>query len=140
MSHTKPNVIKSFLPIFYVSKIFGCNLYTLPSPLNATNINASPTAIDVLFGVIQFALYVFIVFPFIKKWNSFDSVFNNAYATESGSSGLVVVVFIGQSLTYAVTVTNVIITFMDMRNSAIVRRILFSFTKFDEQVCEDVLT
>lgn len=134
MSHTRPNIIKSFLPIFYVSKFFGCNLYSLPSPLTATNIIKSPSAIDVLLCVIQFVLYVFIVFPFTKKWNSYDSVLNNDFASKTGSSGLVVIVFIGQSLTYALPFANLCIIFLDIRNSTIMRRILFAFVKFDEQV------
>lgn len=139
MSHTTPEIIKSFLPLFYVSKCFGCNLFSLPSPLTATNINTSLTAIDILLCLIQFAFYVFIVHPLSLKWNNYDAVFNNDFAAKSGSSGLVVIVFIGNILTYVLSFTNLFITIMDMRNSANTRRILLLFIEFDEQVIKKLL-
>lgn len=134
MSHTNPDIIKSFLPIFYISKIFGCNLYPLPSPLNAANMKASLTAIDILFCVFQFALYIFVIFPLTEKWSSYNSIFNEEFASNSGSSGLLVIVIIGRSLSDIIAFTNLLIIIMDMRNSAIFRKILLSFIKFDEKV------
>lgn len=134
MSTATPDIIKSFLPIFYISKLFGCSLYSLPRPLNATNTNTPLTAIDVLLCVIQFALYFFMIIPLSKKWDSYDSIFNNEYATQIGSSGLVIIVFIGKSLHYIVTVTNLFVIIMDMRNSAGIRRVMLSLIEFDKQV------
>lgn len=133
MPHTKA-IINSFLPIFYVSKLFGCNLYPLPCPLDATNLNAPITAIDVLCCVLQFSFYMFIVFPLTPKWNSYDSMFNNEFASKTGSPGLVVIIFIGQSIGNGIIFTNCLIMIMDMRNSATIRKILYSFIKFDEKV------
>lgn len=134
MSTAIADIIRSFLPIFFVSKIFGCNLYSLPRPLNATNVNTPLTAVDILVCACQFALYLFVIIPLSKKWDSYDAVFNNEFATEIGSSGLVVIVFLGHSLTYVICVTNLFIIIMDMRNSANIRRLLVSLSDFDKQV------
>lgn len=134
MSTAIADIIRSFLPIFYVSKIFGCNLYSLPRPLNASNIKAPLTAVDVLVCVIQFALYLLVFIPFSKKWDSYDSVFNNEFAVETGSSGLVVIVYIGQRLTYVFSYTNLFIIVMDMKNSAYIRGLFLSLINFDKQV------
>lgn len=134
MSDTRPELIKSFLPIFYISKIFGSNLYALPNPLTAITINDSPTAINVLICVAHVAVNLVIVIPNILKWESYNSVFNNDYASKSGYSGLVVIVFIGRMISYAITVVNCFLTILDLRNATITRKILFSLIKFDEDV------
>lgn len=134
MSTATPDIIQTFLPIFYVSKVFGCSLYSLPWSLNEQNISTSLTAIDVLLCAIQFGFYFFIIVPLSKKWDNYDSMFNNKYATEIGSSGLVMIVFIGQILGYLQNFTNLLIIFMDMRNSRNIRRIFLSLIKFDKQV------
>lgn len=131
-----PDIIKSFLPIFYISKFFGCSLYSLPRPLDATNVNASLTAVDILFCMVHFGIYIFIIFPLSERWERYDAVFTNEFANKIGSSGLVVIVFIGQSLNYIASLTNLFIIIMDMRNSAHIRRIILSLINFDKQVSD----
>lgn len=133
MSHTNSELIKSFLPIFYISKFFGCNLYTLPNPATATNKN-STTISDVLICVVHVVMNLFVVIPLVKKWEVYNSVFNNDYATKSGFSGLVVIVFIGQIIAYAIIVVNCFITILDFINAKITRKILLTLIKFDEKV------
>lgn len=134
MSQATSGIIKSFMPIFYISKLFGCNLYSLPRALNSTNVNIPLTAIDILICLIQVFIQLFVIFPLIKKWESYDSVFNNEFATEIGSSGLVVIIFIGQFLSYLTIFTNLLFMYMDMSNSATIRGILLSLIHFDEKV------
>lgn len=135
MSTTIPDDnIRSFLPIFYLSKVFGCNLYSLPRTLDGSNLNACPTAFDVLLCLIHFALYIFVCIPLSQKWDSYDKVFSNEFASNMGSSGLVIIVFLGNILGYATCIKNLFIIVMDMINSANMRRIMLSFNEFDTQV------
>lgn len=126
--------VESFMPIFYTSKLFGCNLYSLPRPLNSTNVHVPLRAIDTVLCLFQVVIHLFVIFPLSKKWNSYDSVFNNEFATKIGSSGLVIIVFIGQFVTYVTIFTNLLIVCMDMRNSATIRGIFLSLIHFDEKV------
>lgn len=134
MANTTPGIIKSFLPIFYISKLFGCNLYALPAALNSKNVNASLRATDILICLIQFVLHIFVIYPLLNKWDRYDEVFNEEFANKIRSSGLVVIVFIGRCLNYATILTNLLYTIMDMRNSVNIRRILLYLINFDKQV------
>lgn len=134
MSHTARGTLNSFLPIFYVSKFFGSNLYPLPKTISSTNVNVSLRAIDFLFCLIQFGLHLFVIFPLYDKWQSYDSIFNNEFATEIGSSGLAIIIFIGQGIHYATILTHLFITIMGMKSSTIIRKILLTLDNFDKQV------
>lgn len=67
MSRGTPNIIKSFLPIYYLSKYYGCNLYPLPRKLNSSNLKINLRAIDVLTYLVHVGLAVGVLIPFIKN-------------------------------------------------------------------------
>ncbi len=126
--------IKSFLPIFYISKYFGCNLYPLPKALNASNVKINLRVIDFLLCLYQLVITFTIIIPLIRKWDAKDSPVRNELESKISMSSVIILSITGTAATYAYTLIYLIIMIVDMVNATLIRGILFSFTNFDELV------
>lgn len=134
MLHGRSNTIQSFLPIFYLSKYFGCNLYPLPKVLNASNVKLNLRAIDVLLCLIQFGLKFGITIPLIKKWNEHDSAVRKELESLISLSSVVTLTMSGLFANYAYVIISLFIGIIDIFNAPVIRSFLLLFTNIDEQV------
>lgn len=134
MLHGRSNTIKSFLPIFYLSKYFGCNLYPLPKVLSASNVKLNLRAIDVLICLIQFGLTFGITIPLITKWSHHDSAIRKDLESLISLSSVVTLTMAGSFANYAFAIISSFIVIIDIFNAPVIRSFLLFFTKIDEQV------
>lgn len=134
MLHGRSDIVKSFLPIFYVSKYFGCNLYPLPKVISASNVKINLRAIDVFVCLIQVGLSFGITIPLIKKWDGPDSKMRQELESQISLSSVVMLSIIGSVVNYAYTTIFLFIVIIDMFNAPVIRSFLLLFTNIDEQV------
>lgn len=127
-------VIKSFIPIFYVSKYFGCNLYPLPKILNASNVKANLRAIDILICLIQICLAFGISIPLIKKWEDNESPLRKELESIISLYSVTILTISGSAANFGYVAIYLFVMFADMINAPVVRGILLSFADFDNQV------
>lgn len=131
---TSSKIVKSFLPLFYISKYFGCNLYPLPKVFSASNVKINLRAIDILLCLIQFALTFSVTIPLINKWNEKDSPLRKELESKVSVSSVIILTIVATAATYAYTFIYLTIMLADMINASIIRNILVLFTNVDEQV------
>lgn len=109
-----PNIIKSYLPLFYISKYFGCNLFPLPKLLSPSNVKIDIRAVDILICLIHFGLSIGVTLPFIMKW---DSALRKQLESKIALSSVVMMSIIGSSANYAHLLIYLFIMFSDMINA-----------------------
>lgn len=128
------NIVKSFRPIFYISKYFGCNLYPLPNDLNASNVKMNLRVIDVLLCLFQLILSFGVTIPLLQKWETDDSPMRKELESKITSSGVIILNMTGSVANYGYSFLCLVIMFIDMINASVVRSILLSFINFDKLV------
>lgn len=133
-TRTSSNIIKSFLPLFYISKCFGCNLFPLPRVLNPTNVKINLRAIDVIICSVHIGLSFFVTIPLIKTWEQSDSTLRKELEAMITYSSVVTLRLIGTAVNYGYVFTCLFIIINDMINASAIRNILLSFMNIDELV------
>lgn len=135
-----PNIIKSFLPIFYTSKYFGCNLFPLPRLLTPSSVKLNVRAIDVLICLIHFGTAFGVTIPFVKSWDDEDkSGLRKELESKITMSSVVMMSIVGSSANYAHIFVYLFIIIIDMINATVIRKIVLLFTILDKQVCHTKL-
>lgn len=131
----KPNIIKSYLPIFYTSKYFGYNLFPLPKLLSLSNVKINLRVVDILICLTHFGLSIGVTIPFIMKWDSNDSPMRKELESKITLSSVVMMSIIGSTANYAYVLIYLFIMIIDMRNAPSIRKVFVLFNNFDKQVC-----
>lgn len=134
MFHGTSNIIKSFHPIFYISKYFGSNLYQLPKVLTPSNLKINPRPIDVFICFIQFSLTFGVTIPMIRRWDDEDSPIRKELESKISLSSVVILSITGSVANYAYSFIFLFIIISDMLNAPVIRSFILLFANIDEKV------
>lgn len=134
MFHGTSNIIKSFQPIFYISKYFGSNLYQLPKVLTPSNLKINPRPIDVFICFIQFSLTFGVTIPMIRRWDDEDSPIRKELESKISLSSVVILSITGSVANYAYSFIFLFIIISDMLNAPVIRSFILLFANIDEKV------